>query len=145
MDGKVVFRLSKTGQTIFKSKTYEIRVNGNIIGQIENKNYTLSEDLPKGKYLIEVGENEFFVRKEIILTNGQMQTITINPSLTFPFSLAILIGIAICTASLIGFMAFTNNMFPQLLPLLFASFIPILVFRKKDYGHSFASTISITQ
>lgn len=145
MDGKIVFKLSKTGQTLFKSKTYEIRINGNIVGHIDNKKYTFLEHLPMGKYLIEVGENEFFVKKEILLTNGQMQTITINPSLTFPFSLAILIGIAICTASLIGFMAFTNNMFPQLLPLLFASFIPILIFRKKDYGHSFASTISITQ
>jgi hypothetical protein len=139
MKGNITFRLSKSGQTLFKSKPYEIRINGNIIGQIDNEKNTLSEQLPTGNYSLEVGENEFFVKKDIVLTNGQLQTVTINPSLTFPFFRGFLIGIAIVTI-IIQFLILDKTS----IPLMFIPLIPLLVFRKKQYGESFALTFSKT-
>ncbi len=139
MNGNITFRLSKSGQTLFKSKSYEIRINGNIIGHIDNEKNNLSEQLPMGKYSLEVGENEFFVRKDIILTIGQMQTVTINPSLTYPFFRGFLIGIAIVTI-IIQFLILDKIS----IPLMFIPLIPLLVFRKKHYGESFALTIAKT-
>lgn len=139
MDGKITFRLSKSGQTLFKSKTYEIRINGNIIGHIDNEKNTLSEHLPMGKYSIEVGENEYFIRKDIVLSIGQMQTVTINPSLTYPFFRGFLIGLAIVTI-IIQFIILDKIS----IPLMFSPLIPLLVFRRKNYDESFALTISKT-
>ena len=145
MHGRITFRLSKSGQTLFKLKSYQIRINGNSIGHIDTEKNTLSEQLPIGKYSIEVSENDFFIRKDIVLAVGQMQTVTINPSLTYNFIRSFLIGIAICAVGIIGYMAFENKLFPQLFPLLFAPLIPVLIFRKHHDGESFALTISKTQ
>jgi hypothetical protein len=139
MKSNITFRLSKSGQTLFKSKSYEIRINGNIIGQIDNEKNTLSEQLPTGNYSLEVGENEFFVRKEIVLTNGQLQTVTINPSLPYSFFRGFLIGIAIVTI-IIQFLILDQIS----IPLMFIPLIPLLVFRKKHYDESFALTFSKT-
>jgi hypothetical protein len=144
MDGRITLRLSKSGQKLFKSKSYEIRLNGKTIGYINNEQNSLSEKLPIGNYSIEVVENNTFIRKEIFLAVGQLQTITINPSLTVPFTRSFLIGMAICAVGLITYMAVENKLFPQLLPLMFAPLIPILVFKKRHYGESFGLTISKT-
>ena len=145
MDGCITFRLSKSGQTLFKQKSYQIRIKGNSIGHIDSEKNTISEQLPMGKYTIEVSENDFFIRKDIVLAVGQMQTVTINPSSTYAFTRGFLIGIATCAVGIIGYMAFENKLFPQLFPLLFVPLIPVLIFRKRHYGESFALTISKTQ
>jgi hypothetical protein len=139
MDGKITFRLSKSGQTLFKSKTYVIRINGNIIGHIDREKNILSEHLPMGKYSIEVGENEFFIRKDIVLTIGQMQTFTINPSLTYPFFRGFLIGVAVVTIIIQFLILDKLSISLMLVPLL-----PLLVFTKKNYGESFALIIAKT-
>ena len=137
MDGRINFKLSKRGQTFFKSKSYQIRINGNLVGQIDNEASTLLEQLPMGKYLIEVGENDLFIRKDIVLAIGQMQTVTINPSVTYPFLRGFLIGIAIVTI-VIQFLILDKIS----IPLMFIPLIQVLVFRKKNYGESFALTIA---
>lgn len=145
MDGRITLRLSKSGQQLFKSKSYEIRLNGKIIGHIDTKKNTITEQLPMGKYTIEVSENGFFITKVIVLAAGQLQTITINPSLTYTSTRGFLIGIAIFAVGIIGYMAFENQLLPHLFPLLFAPLIPVLVINKETYGESFALTISKTQ
>lgn len=145
MEGRITLRLSKSGQQLFKSKSYEIRLNGKIIGHIDTKKNTITEQLPMGKYTIEVSENGFFITKVIVLAAGQLQTITINPSLTYPSTRGFLIGIAIFAVGIIGYMAFENQLLPHLFPLLFAPLIPVLVINKETYSESFALTISKTQ
>lgn len=139
MHGKIAFRLSKSGQMLFKSKSYQIRINGNFIGHIDNEQNTLSEQLAVGKYSIEVGENDFFIRKDIVLVVGQMQTVTINPSLTYPFFRSFLIGVAIVT--IVTQLIILNKIS---IPLMFIPLIPLLVFRKKHFGESFALTVAKT-
>ncbi|MCA2855335.1 MAG: hypothetical protein IM449_10630 [Microcystis sp. M065S1] len=51
MEGRITLRLSKSGQQLFKSKSYEIRLNGKIIGHIDTKKNTITEQLPMGKYM----------------------------------------------------------------------------------------------
>ena len=136
MVGKINFRLSKSGQTLSKSKSYLVRINGDLIGKIDSIGKTLSADFPTGKYSIEVCENDFFIRKDIVLAIGQLQTVTINPSLTYPFFRGFLIGIAIVTI-VIQFIILDKIS----IPLMFIPLIPLLVFRKKNYGESFALTI----
>jgi hypothetical protein len=70
MDGRITFRVSKSGQTLFKQKSYQIRINGNSIGHIDTEKNTISEQLPMDKYSIEVSENDFFIRKDIVLVVG---------------------------------------------------------------------------
>ena len=136
MDSRIALRLSKSGQTLFKSKSYQIRINGNSIGHITNEQNTLSEQLPMGKYSIEVGENDFFIKKDIELAVGQMQTITINPSCSYPLFRNLVIGLAIVTI-VIRFIIFDklsiSTMLIQLIPLL----ILLWFFRKKQFGESF--------
>ena len=139
MDSKITFRLSKSGQTLFKSKSYQISINGNIIGKLDNEMNTISKEFPMGKYSIEVGENDFFIRKVIVLAVGQIQTFTINPSLTYTSFRGFLIGIAIATI-LFQFIILDKIS----IPLMFIPLIPLLLFRRKDYGESFALTISKT-
>ena len=139
MDSKITFRLSKSGQKLFKSKSYQISINGNIIGKLDNEMNTISKEFPMGKYSIEVGENDFFIRKVIVLAVGQIQTFTINPSLTYTSFRGFLIGIAIATI-LFQFIILDKIS----IPLMFIPLIPLLLFRRKDYGESFALTISKT-
>ena len=136
MNGKINFRLSKSGETLFKSKSYQIRINGNSIGQIDSQSTTLSEKLPIGKYSIEVGENDSFTRKDVFLAAGQVQTITINPSLTYPFFRGFLIGIAIVTI-FVQFLILEKIS----IPLMFIPLIPLLVFRKEQFDETCALTI----
>ena len=145
MDSRIALRLSKSGQTLFKSKSYQIRINGNSIGHITNEQNTLSEQLPMGKYSIEVGENDFFIKKDIELAVGQMQTITINPSCTYPLFRNLVIGLAIVTI-VIQFIILDKISIPtMLIPLILL--IPLWIFRKKQFGEklfgeSFALTIA---
>ena len=139
MESKLQFRLSKSGQTLSKSKKYQIKLNGNSLGEIDFQNHSLLQSFPTGKYSIEVGENDYFIRKEIVLNAGQMLTITINPSLTFPFVRSFLIGIAIVS------IFFQFIMLDKVsIPLMLIPLIPILVFRKHNYSESFALTVSKT-
>ena len=139
MDSKITFRLSKSGQTLFKSKSYQISINGNIIGKLDNEMNTISKEFPMGKYSIEVGENDFFIRKDIVLAVGQMETFTINPSFTYTFFRGFLIGIAILT---IFFQFIILDKIS--IPLMFIPLIPLVVLGRKNYGESFALTISKT-
>lgn len=142
MDSKITLRLSKSGEKIIKSKSYEIRINGKIFGHINNEQNTFTENLPTGEYSIEVVENGNITRREIVSEVGQIQTLTINPSLPYKYNRGFLLGVAIFAVCLIGFIAVKNKLFPQLLPLMFAPFIPFLLFKKRHYDENFALTIS---
>lgn len=66
-----------------------------------------------------------------------MQSFTINPGQTFPFIRGFLIGIAIVTIITQFLILDKISILLMIIPL-----IPILVFIKRDYGESFALTIS---
>jgi hypothetical protein len=140
MNSKIVIRLSKSGQTLDKSKSYQIKINGNVVGQINNQHAKLTEELPAGKYSIEVEEKGFLRKMDVVLAFGEMQTITINPSLSFYLIRGFLIGVAIAAVCVIGFIMYEYKKFPQMTPLLFIPLIPLLVFSKKEYGERFALT-----
>ncbi len=141
MESRIDFDLNKKMQSsFFKANTYEVRINGNSIGQIDNQRTIISENLLVGKYSIEVGEDDFFIRKEVILSFGQMQTITVNPRLAFSILRGGLIIIAV-VAIIIQFLILDKIS----IPLMFIPLIPLLIFRKKDYGEPFTLMISETQ
>lgn len=142
MTGRITVRLSKSGQQFFKSKLYKIRINQNTIGDLNHERSSLSEILPIGKYTIEVVENDFAYKQEVVLANGQLQTFTINPGLTYSCTLGFLIGIAIGAIGIIGYMAYESKLFPQLLPLMIVPIIPLILFRKKECEESFCLTKS---
>ncbi|WP_047450814.1 hypothetical protein [Alistipes sp. ZOR0009] len=132
----VNIRLSKTGQAFFKSKKYQIRVNGNPIGQVNSRNFKLSENLLPGKYLIEVEEEGCLIGKDIVVNPEQMQTITINPSMTFSSIRGFTIGLAIIAIAVQFFMLDKVS-----LPLMFIPLIPLLFFGKGSFSKSFSLTI----
>lgn len=136
MEGVLQVRLSKSGRTLFKNRTYEVKVNGSVLGHIDADTSKLENRFPAGKCLIEIGESGIYVKKETILRADQLQVCTINPSLTYAFFRGFLIGIAIVTL-LVQFIVLDKIS----IPLMLIPIIPILVFRKENYSESFAITL----
>ncbi len=136
MQSHLQFRLNKIGQAMFKTKKYEIRVNSTIIGNVNYLNPKLSQEFEAGKYVIEVFENEHYVRKDIILNAGQTQTITVNPNLSYLAATGFLMGLAvimfIIKYLIVGKVSLTLIALPSILIFL--------LFRRK-FGNSFDITI----
>jgi len=138
MNSRLNFRITKTAQSLFKQNKYQIRIDGNSMGEIGAENPNFSENLVSGKYSIEVGEKDQFIKKDIILGVGQMQTITINPSLTYPLIKSLLI--VIVAASIIV----QIFLLPKINPLLVIPLLSLLFLTKKNNGERFTLSISKT-
>lgn len=141
MNGKLSFRLSKSGQRLNKDNSFQVKVNGVLIGQIDSVNPTFSKPFPIGSHSIEVSEKDFVFKQDILLAAGQLQTITINPSLTYKLARGFSRGFAISAFVLIGYMGFKSDILPQILPIMLIPIFALIVFSKKDFKESFALTV----
>ena len=123
-ENKIIIRTTKN--VFFKSKKYEIKLDGNSIGEINFENTKIECDVPVGKHTLEIGNKNSFKIKEIEITKGQLKILTINPSATYNLGLGFFFGIAI--ASIIAQFFILDKIS---LPLIFIPLIP-LFFLKKD-------------
>ena len=116
-------RLSKNGNELFKKSRYKLILNGELISEIDYHNLTVDLAIPIGKNVLEIGESEYYIKKDIILNVGQRLTISIYPSLSHKFFRGFLIGLTLVTI-FIQFLILEKNS----ISIMFISIIPILIF-----------------
>jgi len=134
-ENKIIIR--KTKNVFFKSKKYEIKLNGNSIGEINFENTKIECIVPVGKHTLEIGNQNSFRIKEIEITTGQLKILTINPSATYNLGLGFFFGIAI--ASIIAQFYILDKIS---LLLIFIPLIPLFFLKKRHFSDSFEITVS---
>ena len=97
MESNLQIRISKSGQNLFKKRSYQINIHEEGVKEINFKTPKISYSLPPGKYSVEIIENNFSIKKEIVLITRKLRVITINPSLTKDLFKGVFIGIGIAT------------------------------------------------
>ena len=97
MESNLQIRISKAGQNLFKKRSYQINIHKEENKELNFKNPKISYLLTPGKYTVEIIENNFTVKKKIVLIAGKLQVITINPSITKDLFKGVIIGMGITT------------------------------------------------
>ena len=137
MESNLQIRISKSGQNLFKNRNYQINICKEEVKEINFKTPKISYSLPPGKYSVEIKENNFSVKKEIVLIAGKLQLITINPSLTKDLSKGVIIGMGITT---ILMQYLILNKFS---PILLITLIPFYILSTTKNSENFIATVSI--
>jgi len=136
MESTLQIRISKSGQNLFKKRSYQINVHKEEIKEINFKTPKISYSLPPGKYTVEIIENNYTVKKEIVLIAGKLQVITINPSLTKDLSKGVFIGFGIATI-LIQFL-----ILKKFSPIFLITLIPFYILSTTKNSENFIATVS---
>ena len=136
METTLQIRISKSGQNLFKKRSYQINIHEEEVKEINFKTPKISYSLTPGKYTVEIIENNFSVKKEIVLIAGKLQVITINPSLTKDLFKGIIIGMGIATI-LIQYL-FLN----KFSPIFLITLIPFYILSKTKISENFIATVS---
>lgn len=136
METTLQIRISKSGQNLIKKRSYQINIHKEENKEINFKTPKISYSLPPGKYSVEIIENNFSVKKEIVLIAGKLQVITINPSLTKDLFKGVIIGMGISTI-LIQYLIL--NKFS---PVFLITLIPFYILSKTKISENFIATVS---
>jgi predicted phage tail protein len=136
MESNLQIRISKAGQNLFKKRSYQINVHKEEIKELNFKNPKISYSLTPGKYTVEIIENNFSVKKEIVLIAGKLQVITINPSITKDLFKGVIIGMGIATI-LIQYL-FLN----KFSPILLITLLPFYTLFTTKNSENFIATVS---
>ena len=126
-----------TKNVFFKSKNYKIKVSG-MDDRYVNFEYNKTEyDLPIGKYTVQIGNDESFSVKEIVLATGQHKIMTINPSVTYELGFGLLLGLAVISILVQYFILGKFS-----IPLMLIPLIPFIFLRKRQFANSFTLAVS---
>ncbi|WP_395805433.1 hypothetical protein [Daejeonella sp.] len=129
---KIIVRVSKSGKMWNKGLKYFVMWDGDNLQEIDNLNDRIEYLLPGGLHVITVANKNMLHKQELTLKNGEVKTITINPSVSFRLGFGILIGIA-AAGSLISIIIMEKMNPAPLIPL-----IPLLFVKKKNFHDNFA-------
>ncbi len=128
---KIIVRVSKSGKMWNKGMKYFVMWDGDNLQEIDKLNDRIEYLVPSGQHLITVANENMLHKQELALKDGEVKTITINPSVSFKLALGILIGIA--TAGLLISIIILEKMSPApLIPL-----IPLLFVKKRNFHDNF--------
>jgi hypothetical protein len=136
MESTLQIRISKSGQNLFKKRSYQINIHEEEVKEINFKTPKISYSLPPGKYSVEIIENDFTVKKEIVLIAGKLQVISINPSITKDLFKGVIIGMGIATI-LIQYLIL--NKFS---PILLITLLPFYTLFTIKNSENFIATVS---
>jgi hypothetical protein len=129
---KIIVRVSKSVKMWNKGLKYFVMWDGDNLQEIDNLNDRIEYLVPSGQHLITVANKNMLHKQEFALKEGEVKTITINPSVSFKLALGILIGIA--ASGLLISVIILEKMSPApLIPL-----IPLLFVKKKNFHDNFA-------
>ncbi len=132
--GRLTIRTTKN--RFFRGKHYQIKINGQSDRRISAENNKTEYDLPVGKYTVQIGNDESFSTKELILATGQHKTIVVNPSVTYELGIGFLLGLAL-TSVVIQYLILGKLS----IPLMLIPCIPFLFIRKSQFANSFMLTV----
>lgn len=129
---KIIVRVSKSGKMWNKGLKYFVMWDGDNLQEIDNLNDRIEYLVPSGQHLITVANKNMLHKQEFALKEGEVKTITINPSVSFNLALGILLGIA-TAGSLISIIIMEKMSPAPLIPL-----IPLLFVKKRNFHDNFA-------
>jgi hypothetical protein len=128
---KIIVRVSKSGKMWNKGLKYFVMWDGDNLQEIDNLNDRIEYLVPSGQHLITVANKNMLHKQEFALKEGEVKTITINPSVSFKLGLGILLGIA-TAGSLISIIIMEKISPAPLIPL-----IPLLFVKKRNFHDNF--------
>lgn len=128
---KIIVRVSKSGKMWNKGLKYFVMWDGDNLQEIDNLNDRIEYLVPSGQHLITVANKNMLHKQEFALKEGEVKTITINPSVSFKLGLGILLGIA-AAGSLISIIIMEKISPAPLIPL-----IPLLFVKKRNFHDNF--------
>lgn len=136
MESNLQIRISKSGQNLFKKRSYQINVHKEEIKELNFKTPKITYSLPSGKYTVEIIENNFTVKKEIVLIAGKLQVITINPSITKDLFKGVIIGMGITTILIQYLILYKFS------PILLITLLPFYTLFTTKNSENFIATVS---
>lgn len=131
---KIIVRISKSGKVWNKGLKYFVMWDGDNLQEIDNLNDRIEYLVPGGQHLITVANENMLHKQELALKDGEVKTITINPSVSFQLALGILFGIA-AAGSLISII-----IMEKISPITLIPLIPLLFVKKRNFHDNFALT-----
>jgi hypothetical protein len=136
-ESKIIVRMSKSTGVYNKRNKYEILLNNDSKAELDYVNSKQIFRAESGRNIIKIKNENTTIVKEINMKKGQDVTFTINASVTYKLSLAIMVGIAI--TGLIIQLVIAKKV---ILPLIFIPLIPLLFVKKENFPNSFEITSS---
>lgn len=130
--GKIIVRISKSGKFWNKGLKYSVLRNEDNLQEINNLNDKIEYLVPKGKHTVTVGNENNLCTQELVIQDGEVKFITINPSVSYKLGFGILLGIA-AAGSLISIIIMEKMNPAPLIPL-----IPLLFVKKRNFHDTFA-------
>jgi hypothetical protein len=125
MQDNLLISLNHNGKTFFKSKKYDIKINGVSIGEINKTNIKLSHSLSPGSYIIEVSDNKYSKTIYFKVSEDKLNIITLKPQMNYKSILAFYIGFSVVALLVnlytIDFKSVSTYGFLGLVPFLFLS------------------------
>jgi hypothetical protein len=125
MQDNLLISLNHNGKTFFKSKKYDIKINGVSIGEINKTNIKLSHSLSPGSYIIEVSDNKYSKTIYFKVSEDKLNIITLKPQMNYKSILAFYIGFSVVALLVnlysIDFKSISTYGFLGLVPFLFLS------------------------
>ncbi|OAB28576.1 hypothetical protein [Flavobacterium fryxellicola] len=128
--------MSKSSGIYNKANTYLVRVADETACEMNFKNNRQEFLVQPGKHSVEIGNEIYFQKEEVVLKAGETKVLIINPSCTFNLGRGIMIGI-VATGIVIQF-----AILQKLSPLLILNLIPLFYVRKSNFENSFGITQS---
>ena len=95
MQDNLIISLNHNGKTFFKSKKYDVKINGILIGEINKSNVKLSHALTHDTHLIEVSDNKYSKSIHFKVSDDKLNIITVKPQMTYKSILAFYIGFSV--------------------------------------------------
>ena len=125
MQDNLLISLNHNGKTFFKSKKYDIKINGVSIGEINKTNIKLSHSLSPGSHIIEVSDNKYSKTIYFKVSEDKLNFITLKPQMNYKSILAFYIGFSVVALLVnlytIDFKSISTYGFLGLVPFLFLS------------------------
>lgn len=135
-DTTLIVRMTKN--IFFKNKSYQIKVNGVEQNSLTTETNKIEFSLPQGKHIIEIGNKNAYKTMEVELRDGKYNTITVNPSLTYDLALGVFIAMAVIASIVSVLILGKTNLAMALIP-----FLPLFLFRKKQFADGFELTTKL--
>ncbi|MBB1193270.1 hypothetical protein DNC80_06250 [Flavobacterium sp. SOK18b] len=138
--GTLLIRTSKSTDIYNKSYHYNVKIANALDCEMNYKNNRKEITLAPGKYSLLIDDGKTQQTQEINLKAGEIQTFTINASVTYQLGLGLLIGIQVAFGAFLCYQFFVLDRF--FLPQIIIFVATMFLFTRDNFGNSFALSFS---
>jgi hypothetical protein len=134
--GTLIIRMSKSADIYNKSYHYNVQIANELDCEMNYKNNRKEITLAPGTYSLVIADGKIKQTQEITLKAGEIQTYTINASVTYQLGLGLMIGIQAVFGSVLCYQFVVLNRF--FLPQIIIFVAILFLFTRDNFGNSFA-------